>query len=67
MVRKRNPNIRHNFPVDPIFPTLDWMIDGSTMSLIPERVPLHDLCIDEGDPNSETVCYYLVTFRTSDI
>jgi hypothetical protein len=67
VVRKRTPNIRHIFPVDLIFPTLDWIIDGCTISLIHERVSPHDLCVDEGDPNSETVCYSLVKFRTSDI
>jgi hypothetical protein len=67
MVRKRTPNIRHIFPVDLIFPTLDWIIDGCTILLIPERVSPHDLPVDEGDPNYETVCYFLVKFRTSEI
>jgi hypothetical protein len=46
---------------------LDWIIDGFTMLLISERVPPHDLLVEEGDRNFETMCHFMVTFRTSDI
>lgn len=65
--RKRTPNIRHIFPVYPTFPMLDWIIDGFTMLLISERVPPHDLLVEEGDRNFETMCYFLATFGISDI
>jgi len=65
--RKRTPNIRHIFPVYPTCPTLDWIIDDFTMLPISEGVPSHDLLVDEGDTNFETMCYFLVTSRTSDI
>jgi hypothetical protein len=37
------------------------------MLLISGGVPFHDLFVDEGDTNFETMCYFLVTFRTLDI
>jgi len=46
---------------------LDWIIDGFTMLLISERVPPHDLLVEEGDRNFETMCYFLATFGISDI
>jgi hypothetical protein len=37
------------------------------MLLISEPVPSHDLLVDEGDTNFETMCCFLVMSRTSDI
>jgi len=55
------------FPVDLTFPTFDWIIDDFTKLLTSDVVPFHDLFVDEGDTNFETMCYFLATFRTLDI
>jgi hypothetical protein len=38
-----------------------------TMLLISAGIPPRDLFVDEGDTNFETMCYFLVMFRTADI